>query len=104
MYRENSSKLWRRQKVKSTSAYSEGTRALLGETGVLGGFSHPTSLNFFFSPPVWGAPAVIGQVASRLQAILPFTELMILAWVLVIIFPQIAVWLPNQMIKPLGGG
>ena len=47
------------------SAYNLAGRALPGETGVLGLLLFHTSLNDLPPPPMWIAPAVIGQVATR---------------------------------------
>jgi len=50
-------------------------RALPGETEVLGGlYFLPASSNDSPPPPVWVAPAVIGQVASRCSLGLAFVS------------------------------
>jgi len=63
---------------------------------LLGFMTPPFGVALFYFKGI-GHPDV--TMADIYRAILPFIGLMILAWVLVIIFPQIAVWLPNQMIK-----
>jgi len=68
---------------------------------LLGFMTPPFGVALFYFKGI-GHPDVTMEDIYR--AILPFIGLMMLAWILCIIFPQIAVWLPNQMIKPLGGG
>ena len=66
---------------------------------LLGFMTPPFGVALFYFKGI-GHPDV--TMADIYKSILPFIALMIVAWILCMIFPEIAVWLPNQMIKPLG--
>ena len=68
---------------------------------IIGFLTPPFGMSLFYFKGI-GHPDV--SMEDIYRAVLPFVALITLAWVLCIIFPQIALWLPNQMIKPIGTG
>ena len=67
---------------------------------LIGFMTPPFGVVMFYFKGI-GHPDV--SMADIYRACLPFVWLMMVAWILCIIFPQIAVWLPNMMIKAKGG-
>lgn len=66
---------------------------------LLGFMTPPFGVALFYFKGI-GLPGV--SIEDVYRACIPFVILMVIAWILCIIFPPIAIWLPNQMIKPLG--
>ena len=65
--------------------------------GIIVGFiTPPFGINLFYFKGI-NHPGV--AMADIYRATIPFAIIVTIAWILCIIFPEIAIWLPNRMIK-----